>query len=186
MLMLLKQLGLLSNGSIWGYAICVIVVAFFGKFFASGLAAKLSGFNYRESAAVGSLMACKGLVELIVLNIGLDAGILNEPIFAMFVLMGAVSQSCLRLVPALTMFMFSFDHHFRDQSIGIAFLPGLLSREPTAAQRVDKTGANAREKKQPACIAKRRAQRTCRSYPARTLHRCFQPTRASSIDYGRH
>lgn len=79
----------MNDGSIWGYAVCVIIVAFFGKFLASGLAAKLTGFNYREAAAVGSLMACKGLVELIVLNIGLDAGILNQPIFAMFVLMGA-------------------------------------------------------------------------------------------------
>lgn len=85
-----NQLGLLNDGSIWGYAVCVIVVAFASKFFSSGAAAKWTGFNWRESAAVGSLMACKGLVELIVLNIGLDAGILNDQIFAMFVLMGTL------------------------------------------------------------------------------------------------
>jgi Kef-type K+ transport system membrane component KefB len=43
--------------------------------------------DWRESGAVGSLMACKGLVELIVLNIGLSAGILNPEVFAMFVTM---------------------------------------------------------------------------------------------------
>jgi Kef-type K+ transport system membrane component KefB len=59
------DLGLLNNGSIWGWAVCVIVVAFFSKFSGCFAAAKWSGYTWRESAAVGSLMSCKGLVELI-------------------------------------------------------------------------------------------------------------------------
>jgi Kef-type K+ transport system membrane component KefB len=59
------DLGLLNNGGIWGWAVCVIVVAFASKFFGCFAAAKLNGFTIRESAAVGSLMSCKGLVELI-------------------------------------------------------------------------------------------------------------------------
>ncbi|KAL4081127.1 Sodium/hydrogen exchanger family-domain-containing protein [Scleroderma citrinum] len=43
------------------------------------------GFTWRESGAVGALMSCKGLVELIVLNVGLSAGILNQKVFSMFV-----------------------------------------------------------------------------------------------------
>lgn len=58
------DLGLLANGSIWGWTVCVIIVAFAGKFVSCGLAAKGSGMDWRESGAVGSLMACKGLVEV--------------------------------------------------------------------------------------------------------------------------
>ncbi|GAA5956519.1 hypothetical protein JCM21900_000599 [Sporobolomyces salmonicolor] len=85
------DLSLLSDGSIWGWTVCVIVVAFASKFLACGAVAKGFGMDWRESGAVGSLMACKGLVELIVLNIGLSAGILNNQIFAMFVLMALVT-----------------------------------------------------------------------------------------------
>ncbi|KAK4705232.1 monovalent cation:H+ antiporter-2, CPA2 family, partial [Phenoliferia sp. Uapishka_3] len=85
------DLGLLRDGSIWGWVICVCVVAFFGKFLSCGIVARFMGMNWRESGAVGSLMACKGLVELIVLNIGLSAGILNNQVFAIFVTMALVT-----------------------------------------------------------------------------------------------
>lgn len=54
------DLGLLNNGAIWGWVVCVCVVAFFSKFIPSASVAKLTGFDLRESAAIGSLMACKG------------------------------------------------------------------------------------------------------------------------------
>ncbi|KAJ4479038.1 Sodium/hydrogen exchanger family-domain-containing protein [Lentinula aciculospora] len=79
------NLGLLNDGKTWGYTILIIVVAFSSKFFACAAAAKVAGFNMRESGAIGSLMSCKGLVELIVLNIGLEAGILSTRTFSMFV-----------------------------------------------------------------------------------------------------
>ncbi|KAJ3866946.1 Sodium/hydrogen exchanger family-domain-containing protein [Lentinula novae-zelandiae] len=79
------DLGLLNDGITWGYTILIIVVAFSAKFFACAAAAKVAGFNARESGAIGSLMSCKGLVELIVLNIGLDANILSTRTFSMFV-----------------------------------------------------------------------------------------------------
>ncbi|KPV76123.1 uncharacterized protein RHOBADRAFT_53105 [Rhodotorula graminis WP1] len=85
------DLGLLSDGSIWGWVVCVCVVAFASKFVSCGGVAKLYGMDWRESGAVGSLMACKGLVELIVLNIGLNAKILNPPVFAMFVVMALIT-----------------------------------------------------------------------------------------------
>ncbi|SCV69534.1 BQ2448_2554 [Microbotryum intermedium] len=85
------DLGLLANGRIWGWTVCVIVVAFIGKFVACGGAAKVFGMDWRESGAIGSLMACKGLVEIIVLNIGLNAGILNPEVFAMFITMALVT-----------------------------------------------------------------------------------------------
>ena len=54
------DLGLLNNGEIWGWAICVIIVAFVSKFTSCGLTARLCGMPNRESLAVGSLMSCKG------------------------------------------------------------------------------------------------------------------------------
>ncbi|GAA5904929.1 hypothetical protein JCM8208_007226 [Rhodotorula glutinis] len=85
------DLGLLGDGSIWGWVVCVCVVAFASKFVSCGGVAKLYGMDWRESGAIGSLMACKGLVELIVLNIGLNAKILNPPVFAMFVVMALIT-----------------------------------------------------------------------------------------------
>jgi Kef-type K+ transport system membrane component KefB len=54
------NLGLLDNGVTWGYTILICVFAFFSKFIACGLTAKLTGFNLREAGAIGALMSCKG------------------------------------------------------------------------------------------------------------------------------
>jgi Kef-type K+ transport system membrane component KefB len=67
---------------VWGYVILLCVVAFVGKFIGCALVARIFGFNLREASAIGVLMSCKGLVELIVLNIGLQAGILDERLFS--------------------------------------------------------------------------------------------------------
>ncbi|OCH96507.1 hypothetical protein OBBRIDRAFT_7337 [Obba rivulosa] len=80
------NLGLLDNGITWAYVVLICVVAFFSKFVGCAIAAKITGFSLRESSAIGVLMSCKGLVELIVLNVGLDAGILDTRTFSMFVL----------------------------------------------------------------------------------------------------
>ncbi|TFK43902.1 Sodium/hydrogen exchanger family-domain-containing protein [Crucibulum laeve] len=79
------NLGLLDNGITWGYTIIICLVAFTSKFVSCGIAAYTNGFNWREAGAIGSLMSCKGLVELIVLNIGLQANILDTRTFSMFV-----------------------------------------------------------------------------------------------------
>ncbi|KAK0491525.1 Sodium/hydrogen exchanger family-domain-containing protein [Armillaria novae-zelandiae] len=79
------NLGLLDNGITWGYTILICVVAFTSKFLACYSAAFVNGFNWREAGAIGSLMSCKGLVELIVLNVGLQAGVLDTRTFSMFV-----------------------------------------------------------------------------------------------------
>ncbi|KAI0375958.1 hypothetical protein BV20DRAFT_960038 [Pilatotrama ljubarskyi] len=80
------NLGLLDSGITWGYVVLICVVAFFSKFLGCGIMARLSGFKIREAGAIGTLMSCKGLVELIVLNVGLQAGILDTRLFSMFVL----------------------------------------------------------------------------------------------------
>ena len=77
------NLGLLDNGITWGYLIAVTVTAFFAKFIGCAIAARLNGMVWRESFSIGALMSCKGLVELIVLNIGLQAKILSTRVFTM-------------------------------------------------------------------------------------------------------
>ncbi|KAI0307082.1 cation/H+ exchanger [Multifurca ochricompacta] len=84
------NLGLLDNGITWGYTILICVVAFLAKFIPCSVTAKAFGFTARESGAVGVLMACKGLVELIVLNVGLQAKILDQRVFSMFILQALV------------------------------------------------------------------------------------------------
>ncbi|KAF6754982.1 Sodium/hydrogen exchanger family-domain-containing protein [Ephemerocybe angulata] len=81
------DLGLLNDGLTWGFTIAIIITAFVGKFGGCIIAARyFAGFNWREASTIGSLMSCKGLVELIVLNVGLTAGILSQRVFSMFVL----------------------------------------------------------------------------------------------------
>jgi Kef-type K+ transport system membrane component KefB len=80
------DLGLLNTGTIWAFTVSICVLAFAGKFGGCTLAARYAGFTWREAGAIGSLMSCKGLIELIVLNVGLSAGILTRLVFSMFVL----------------------------------------------------------------------------------------------------
>ncbi|CAO1615441.1 unnamed protein product [Sympodiomycopsis kandeliae] len=81
----------LNSGIAWGYTIAIVAIAFFSKFGGCFGAAKLFKMSTREAAAIGTLMSCKGLVELIVLNIGLQAGALNTRVFSMYVLMAVIS-----------------------------------------------------------------------------------------------
>ncbi|KAI8389338.1 Sodium/hydrogen exchanger family-domain-containing protein [Blakeslea trispora] len=85
------QIGLLDSGPVWGYVILVIVLACVGKIAGCAGAAKFSGMTTRESLTVGFLMSCKGLVELIVLNIGHDAGVLNDQVFVIMVAMALIT-----------------------------------------------------------------------------------------------
>ncbi|KAH9080284.1 Sodium/hydrogen exchanger family-domain-containing protein [Lactarius deliciosus] len=75
-----------DSGTIWGFTAAICVLAFTGKFGGCALAARYTGFSWREASTIGSLMSCKGLIELIVLNVGLQAGILTRLVFSMFVL----------------------------------------------------------------------------------------------------
>ncbi|EEQ87044.1 K+ homeostasis protein Kha1 [Blastomyces dermatitidis ER-3] len=81
------NIGLLDTAMTWGYVIAVIVIAFAAKVAGGMFASRLNGLVWRESAAIGVLMSCKGLVELIVLNIGLQARILSGRTFTIFVVM---------------------------------------------------------------------------------------------------
>jgi len=69
----------------------IIAVAVTGKFLGSAVAAKFVGQTWRESLSLGALMNTRGLMELVVLNIGYDLGVLSPEIFAMLVIMALIT-----------------------------------------------------------------------------------------------
>jgi Kef-type K+ transport system membrane component KefB len=69
----------------------IIAVACAGKFGGSALAARLSGLSWREACSLGTLMNTRGLMELVVLNVGLDLGVISPRLFAMLVIMAVVT-----------------------------------------------------------------------------------------------
>jgi len=85
------QIGLLDNPSAWFMCALIILIACVGKFGGSFVAGRLTGLRWREACAVGILMNTRGLMELIVLNIGLDLGVISPTLFTMMVLMALVT-----------------------------------------------------------------------------------------------
>ncbi len=85
------EIGLVSGATDWAICAAIILVATIAKFVGAGLAARLTGHGWRDSAAIGALMNTRGLMELIVLNIGLDLGVISPRLFAMMVLMALVT-----------------------------------------------------------------------------------------------
>jgi Kef-type K+ transport system membrane component KefB len=69
----------------------IILVAIAGKLGGSMLMSRWTGMSWTQSFSIGVLMNTRGLVELVVLNIGYDLGILSGRIFAMMVLMALVT-----------------------------------------------------------------------------------------------
>lgn len=85
------QIGLLDDWQSWLMCIAITGVAIAGKLGGSMIAARWTGMNWQDSFSVGALMNTRGLVELIVLNLGYDLGILPPKIFAMMVLMALIT-----------------------------------------------------------------------------------------------
>ena len=85
------QIGLVEGASQWALCAVIIAVASLGKFGGTFVAARVAGLGGRASASLGILMNTRGLMELIVLNVGLDLGILSPPLFAMLVIMAVVT-----------------------------------------------------------------------------------------------
>ena len=85
------SLGLVNSWLLWGITALILVASVFGKGIACWLAARLNGESNREALAIGSLMNARGLMELILLNIGLQQGIITPTLFTMLVLMAIVT-----------------------------------------------------------------------------------------------
>ena len=81
----------ISGSEMWLACGLIVVVGILGKVVASALAARMAGMPIREAAGLGSLLNMRGLICLIVLNIGLDLKIFNTVIFSMLVVMALVN-----------------------------------------------------------------------------------------------
>ncbi len=109
------QIGLLNDAHLWQLCGVVISVAVAGKFVGSALAAKIIGQSWKESLSIGALMNTRGLMELIVLNIGYDLGILTPTIFAMMVIMALVTT--FMTGPSLTFINWAFKEKYVQPEI---------------------------------------------------------------------
>ncbi len=85
------QIGLLSDPALWKLTALIIVIAVAGKFLGSALAARFVGQSWKDSLSIGALMNTRGLMELVVLNIGYDLGVLTPQVFSMMVLMALIT-----------------------------------------------------------------------------------------------
>jgi Kef-type K+ transport system membrane component KefB len=87
------RLDLLVQQDLLGWTLAVLAVAVAGKLGGCALAARASGASWREAASLGILMNTRGLMELVILNIGLDLGVLSPALYSMFVLMAFVTTT---------------------------------------------------------------------------------------------
>jgi len=85
------QIGLLNDIYLWKITGLIVLVAIAGKFAGSAIASKIMGQNWRDSLTIGALMNTRGLMELVVLNIGYDLGILSPEVFSMMVIMALLT-----------------------------------------------------------------------------------------------
>ncbi|MBZ5509092.1 MAG: cation:proton antiporter [Acidobacteriia bacterium] len=85
------RIDLLAGERAWIYTAAIIAVAIVGKFAGATLASRATGTPWKDSAALGVLMNTRGLVELVVLNVGLELGILSPQLFTMMVIMALVT-----------------------------------------------------------------------------------------------
>jgi K+:H+ antiporter len=85
------SVGLLRTGNLWLLCLAVLGIAVVGKFGGCALAARLTGVPWREASVIGALMNTRGLVELIILNVGLDLKVISPTLFTMMVLMALVT-----------------------------------------------------------------------------------------------
>jgi Kef-type K+ transport system membrane component KefB len=88
------DIGLLAaDATLWLWCAGILVVAVLGKLGGAALAARSVGESWNRSLRIGALMNCRGLTELVVLNVGLDLGVLSPTMFTMLVIMALVSTA---------------------------------------------------------------------------------------------
>jgi Kef-type K+ transport system membrane component KefB len=85
------RIGLLNSGFLWLMCGAVLVAAVLGKGVACWLAARATGIPNREALGIGTLMNARGLMELIIINIGLQRGVISEGLFAILVIMAVIT-----------------------------------------------------------------------------------------------
>lgn len=123
------EIGLLNTPELWVLCAIFITVGVIGKFLGTAIPARIVGESWRDSLSLGALMNARGLMELIVLNIGYEMGILPPTIFVILVLMALITTfmttSALelinRLLPAKEQSPDSYQHLRKKFKILLSF-----------------------------------------------------------------
>jgi Kef-type K+ transport system membrane component KefB len=88
------DIGLIAgDASLWLWCAAILAIAVAGKLASAAVAARSVGESWCRALQIGTLMNCRGLTELVVLNIGLDLGVLSPTMFTMLVIMALVSTA---------------------------------------------------------------------------------------------
>lgn len=85
------SLGSLRGGEMWLYCGLITLVAIAGKLGGASVTARAAGVPWRKAAALGALMNTRGLMQLIILNVGLELGVINQTVFSMMILMALIT-----------------------------------------------------------------------------------------------
>jgi Kef-type K+ transport system membrane component KefB len=83
----------IAEPGLLGVFALILLIAITGKLGGSSIAARLTGMSWREALAIGALMNTRGLMELVILNVGLDIGVISPALFSMMVLMALVTTA---------------------------------------------------------------------------------------------
>lgn len=127
------EIGSLNSFYLWKICILVVAVSIASKFFGGMFSARLMKNEWKESAMVGVLMNTRGLIELVVLNIGYDLGIFSKEIFAIMVIMAIVTTVFTSPALDLTVKLFEFNRKKSTPSQGktVPYYKILLSFGPS-------------------------------------------------------
>jgi Kef-type K+ transport system membrane component KefB len=121
------KITLLNSWFLWAMCGAVLVAAVIGKGIACWLAARATGISNREALGIGTLMNARGLMELIIINIGLQRGVISHGLFATLVIMAVVTTVMASPI---------FDRLVGSGSVEITFEPEV---EPAALAELDQT-----------------------------------------------
>jgi len=81
----------IDGAQMWLFCLIIIVVAIAGKLGGSLIAARAAGAGWRDATGLGILMNARGLMELVILNVGLDIGVISPSLYSMMILMALVT-----------------------------------------------------------------------------------------------
>ncbi|MEQ1602550.1 MAG: cation:proton antiporter [Methylophilaceae bacterium] len=94
------NIGSLDSAAAWGWCALIVFLATLGKFGGAYLAARLAGMNHMQAKILGIMMNTRALMELIVINVGYDLGVISQQMFTILVIMAVfstiITSPCLR------------------------------------------------------------------------------------------
>lgn len=85
------KIGLINSTELWAWSGVILMAAVLGKGVACSFAARLTGVPTKEALGIGALMNARGLMELIIINIGLQRGVISGELFSILVIMAIVT-----------------------------------------------------------------------------------------------